>query len=159
MRKRRCAPGNAMIILLVDGQVSTIRNDVPCGCRRSCRTDRVIAGGLESIAELVRVTLVLVVVFLAIGVVLTLVRFGFPRLSWIGFLIVPLLVVELVDFMIASIKSFAIIGDVRATRKLKQTTANINISKRVLRLKVVNNIVHGRRKRPDKVACFGFIGL
>ena len=61
--------------------------------------------------------------------------------------------------MTASVKSFAIRGEVRGTRKLKETTANINISKRVLRLKVVNDVVHGRRKRHEKVTCFGFIGL
>ena len=49
MRKSRCDLGNAIIILLVNGQVNTIRNNVPCGCRRRCRTGRVIAGGLESI--------------------------------------------------------------------------------------------------------------
>ena len=68
-----------MIILLVDSQVSTIRNDVPRGCRSRCRTGRVIAGGLESIAELVCVTLIRVGMFRAIGALVTLVRFGFPR--------------------------------------------------------------------------------
>ena len=61
--------------------------------------------------------------------------------------------------MRASVRSFAIGGEVSRTRKLRQTTANINISKRVLRLKVVNDIVHGRRKRHEKMACFSFIGL
>ena len=61
--------------------------------------------------------------------------------------------------MRASVKSFAIRGEVRGTRKLKKTAADINISKRVLRLKVVNDIVHRRRKRHEKVACFRFIGL
>ena len=61
--------------------------------------------------------------------------------------------------MSASVESLAMGGEVSGTRKLEKTTANINISKRVLRLKVVNNIIHGRRKRHKKVACFGFIGL
>ena len=75
-----------MIILLVYGQVGTIRNDVPCECRRRCRSGRVIAGRLKSIAELVSMTLIGVVVFLAIGVLVTLGRFGFPRSSRVGFL-------------------------------------------------------------------------
>ena len=148
-----------MIILLLDGQVSTIRNNLPCGYRRSCRAGRLIAGGLESIAALVCVTLIRVVVFLAIGVQVTLEWFGFPRSSRVGFLGVLLLVGELVDHMRASVKSFSIKGGVRGTRKLKETTSYINISKRVLRLKVVNDIVHGRRKRDEKMACFSFIGL
>ena len=104
-------------------------------------------------------TLIRVVVFLTIGALVTLGRFGFPRSSRVGFLGVLLLVGELVDHMRASVKSFAIRAEVRGTRKLKETTANINISKRILRLKVVNNIVHARRKRHEKVACFSFIGL
>ena len=104
------------------------------------------------------VTLIGVVVFLAIGALFTLVRFGFPWSSRVGFLGVLLFIIELVDFVRASVKSFAISGEVRRTRKLKKTTANINISKRMLRLKVVNDIVHGRRKRHEKVACFSFIG-
>ena len=116
-------------------------------------------GGLESIAELVSVTLIRVVVFLAIVVLVTLGRFGFPRSCRVGFLVVLFLVVELVDLMRASVKSFAIGGEVRGTRKLKKTTANIKISKRVLRLKVVNDIVHRRGKRHEKMACFSFIGL
>ena len=102
-------------------------------------------------------TLIRVVVFLAIGALVTLGRFGFPRSSRVGFLGVRLLIGELVDLMRASVKSFAIRGEVRGTRKLKKTTADINISKRILRLKVVNDIVHGRRKRHEKVACFSFI--
>ena len=38
-------------------------------------------------------------------------------------------------------------------------TANINISKRIPRLKAVNHIVHGRCKGHEKMACIGFIGL
>ena len=57
------------------------------------------------------------------------------------------------------VKTFAIAGNVRGTRKLKKMTASIYISKRVLQLKVVNDIVHGRRKRHEKLACFSFIGL
>ena len=75
-----------MLILLVNGYVSTIRNTVPRRCRRWCRSGRVIAGGLESIAELMCVTLLSVVVFLAIGALVTLVRFGFPRSSRVVFL-------------------------------------------------------------------------
>ena len=105
------------------------------------------------------VTVIWVILFLAIGALVTLERFGFPRSSSVGFLGVLLLVVELVDLMRASVQSFAIRREVRGTRKLKKTTPNINISKRVLRLKVVNDIVHGRRKRHKEVACFGFIGL
>ena len=101
-----------MIILLVDGQVGTIRNDVPCGCRRRCRTGRVIASGLESIAELVSVTLIRVVVFLAIGALVTLGRFGFPRTSGVGSLGDPLVIVAFVDFMRASVESLAIRGKV-----------------------------------------------
>ena len=35
----------------------------------------------------------------------------------------------------------------------------MNMSKRVLRLKVGNDIVHERRKRHEKMAFFRFIGL
>ena len=83
----------------------------------------------------------------------------FPRSSRVGFLSVLLLIAELVDLMRASVESLAIGGEVRGTRKLRKTTANLNISKRVLRLKVVNDIVHGRRKRHEKMACFSFIAL
>ena len=82
--ERRCNQGNAMIILLVDGQVRTISNDVPCGCRRRCRAGRVIGGGLESIAELVSGTLLRVVLFRAIVALVALGRFGFPRSSRVG---------------------------------------------------------------------------
>ena len=61
--------------------------------------------------------------------------------------------------MRGSVESFAMGGEVSGTRKLNKTTANINISKRVLRLQVVNNIVHGRRNRHEKVGCVAFIGL
>ena len=148
-----------MIILLVHGQVRTIRNDVASGCRRRCRTSRVIAGGLQLITELVYVTLMRMVMFVVIRALLTLGRFCFPRSSRVGFLGVLFLVVGLVDLMRAIVKSFAIREEVRVTRKLKKKTANINISKRILRLKVVNDIVHGRTKGYGKVACFGFIEL
>ena len=59
----------------------------------------------------------------------------------------------------ASVESLAMRGQVRRTKKLKQTTANINISKRVLRLKVVNDIVHRRGKSHEKVASVTSIGL
>ena len=61
--------------------------------------------------------------------------------------------------MRASVKSCIIRGEVGGTRKLKQTTANMNISQTVLRLEVVNDIVHGRRKRHEKVASFSFMRL
>ena len=103
------------------------------------------------------VTIIRVVVFLAIVALVTLGRFGFPRSSRVGFLGVLFLVVELDDLMRANVKSFAIGGEVRGTREHKETTANIDISKRILRLKVVNDIVHGRRKRHKEMACFSFI--
>ena len=112
-----------------------------------------------SIAELMCVTLIRVVVCLAIGLLVSLRRFGFPRSSRVGFLPVLLLLVGLVDLMTAIVESFAMRGEVRVTRKLQETTANINISQRVLRLQVGQDIVHGRRKRHEKVAYFGFIGL
>ena len=86
-------------------------------------------------------------------------RFSVPRSSRVGLLGVLLLVVGLVDLMRASVESFAIRGEVRGTRKLKKTIANINISERVLRLEVVNDIIYRRRKRHEKVACFGFTVL
>ena len=86
-----------MIILLVNGKVSTIRHDVPRGCRRRCRIGRVIAGRLESIAELMCMTLIRVVMFLGPGALVCLSRFGFHRSSRVEFLAVCLLVVELVD--------------------------------------------------------------
>ena len=98
-------------------------------------------------------------VFLAIVALVTLGRFGFPRLSRVRFRGVLFLVVELVDLMLMSVKSLSIRGEVGGTRKLKQTTANIIISKRVRRLTVANDIVHARGRRHEKVACFGFIGL
>ena len=106
-------------------------------------------GRLESIAELVSVTLIRVVVFLAIGAMVTLGRFGFPRLSRVRFLGVLLLIGELIDFMRASVKSFAIRGEVRGTRKHKKTTAHINISKRVLRcrLSTILSMQEGRDMR------------
>ena len=78
------------------------------------------------------VTLIVVVVFLAIGALVTLGRFGFPRSSRVGFHGVLLLMGEFLELMRASIKILAIRGEVCGTRKLKKTTVNINISKRVL---------------------------
>ena len=100
-----------------------------------------------------------VVVCLAIGVLIALARFGFPRSSRVGFLGVPLPIGGFVDLMGARIESLAIAEEVSGTRKLKKMTTSINISTRILRLKVVNNIVHGRRKSHKKVAGFGFLGL
>ena len=99
MRERRYNHSYTMIILLVDGQVGTIGNNVPCGCRRRCRTGRGIAGRLESIAELMSVTHIWVLAFLAINAVVTLETFGFLRSRRVGFLVVLLLVVALVDLM------------------------------------------------------------
>ena len=99
VQERRCDPGNAMILLLVDGKVSTIRNDVQGGCRRRCRTVIVIAGGLALIAELVCVSLIGVVVFLAIGALVTLGRFDFPTSSRVVFLRVFLVIGGFVDLM------------------------------------------------------------
>ena len=104
-------------------------------------------------------TLIRVVVFLAIGALLTLGRFGFPRSSRVRLVAVLLPVVGFVDLMRASVESFAIRGEVSGTRKLRKTTANINISERVLGLEVVNNVIHRRGKRHEKEACFSFIGL
>ena len=159
MRVRRSNQDNTMIILLVDSQVRVMRDNGPSACRRRCRTGRVIAGRLESIAEGMCVTRIRVVVLLTIGALVTLGRFGFPTSNRVGFPCILLLVVELVDLMRASVESFTIRAKVSGTRKLHETTGNINISNRVLRLKVVNDIVHGRRKSHEKVACFGFIGL
>ena len=64
------------------------------------------------------VTLISVVVILAIGGLVTLVRLGFTRTSRVRFLVVLLLIVELVDLMRASVQSFAIREEVRETRKL-----------------------------------------
>ena len=74
-----------MIILLLNGEVSTIRNDVTVGCRRRCTTGRVIAGRLQSIAELICVTRLWVVVFHTRGELIAVRRFGFPRSSRVGF--------------------------------------------------------------------------
>ena len=104
------------------------------------------------------VTLIRLVVLLAIGALVTLGRFGFPRSSRVRFLGILVIVVELVDLVRESVKSFASEGEVRETRKLKEMTAHIDKSKRILRLEVVNDIVHGRRKRHKKMACFSFIG-
>ena len=101
-------------------------------CRRWCRTGRVIEGNLESIAELMFVTHIRVIVFLAIGGLVTLDRFAFARSSRIGFVVVVLLVVKLVYLLSVTVESFAIAREVRGTRKHKETTANINLSKRVL---------------------------
>ena len=104
-----------MIILLVNRQVGTIGDDVPQGCRRRCRSGRVIAGRLESIAELMCMTLLRVVVCLAIAALVTLVRFGFPRSISVWFHGVLRLVSKLVDLTRARVKSYAIRGDVCGT--------------------------------------------
>ena len=74
-----------MIILLVDGQVRTIRNTVPCGCRSRYRTGRAIAGSLVLITELMCVTHMTVVMFLAIRALVIFASFGFPRASSVWF--------------------------------------------------------------------------
>ena len=98
-------------------------------------------------------------VFLPIGALVTLVRFGFPRSSLIGFVEVLFLVVELVDLVRVTVESWAIQAEVRVTSEIEYTTANINISYRVLRSTVVNDIEYGRSMRHEKVARIGFIGL
>ena len=148
-----------MIILFVYGQVSTIRQDVPVGCRRRCRAGRIIAGRLESIAGLLSGTSMMVVVLRAIRALGTLVRFVISRSSIVPFLCIPLLVVELVDPMCTPIECFTIRAEVRGIRELKKTTAHINISKRILRLKLVNDIVNRRGESHKKMTCYGFIGL
>ena len=65
------------------------------------------------------VTRIYIVVFLAIGALVTLVRFGFLRSSRVGFLEVLLLIVEIGDLMRASVESFAVRGEGQGTRKLK----------------------------------------
>ena len=146
LRERRCDGGTAMITVGIASQLTTIRNDVPSGCSCRCRTSVGLTGGRESIAELMCVTLIWVLGFLAIAELVTLDRFGFHRWSRVGFLRVLILVVELVDLMRASVKGFAIRAEVRETRPIMKTTANINISERILRLKAVTHIVHGRCK-------------
>ena len=47
----------------------------------------------------------------------------------------------------------------RSTRKLNKTTANLDMSKRILRLKVVTDIVHASGKRCEKVPSFLLTGL
>ena len=99
------------------------------------------------------------IVFLGIGALFTLGRFGFPRSTRVGFLQVHRLVVQLDDLMRPRVKTFAIRAEVGGNRHLKCTTAIINISMRVLRLQVVNDIIYGRRKRHERMACFVVIGL
>ena len=100
-----------------------------------------------------------VVVFLTIEALVTLVRFGFHRSSGVGLQLVLLLPGKLVALMRVSDKCFAIEANVRGTGMHEQKTANNNMRKIVLALKVVNYKVHERGKTHKKVACFGFIGL
>ena len=72
--------------------------------------------------------------FLAIGAQVTLRRLSFPSPSRVRFLRVLLHVVKLVNHIRESVKRFAIGGEISGTGKLKQTTGNIDISKRALRL-------------------------
>ena len=99
MREKRCNLPNTRITVLVNGQVSGMGNNVPIGCRRWCRTAQSIVGRLPSIAELMGVSRMRVVMFLANLALVTLVRFRFLRLSCVEFVSVHLLVVEVVDFM------------------------------------------------------------
>ena len=64
-------------------------------------------------AEFMCMTLLEVVMYLAIGALVTLGRSGFYRPSRARLLVVLLLVVKLVDFVSASVKSFAIRGEFR----------------------------------------------
>ena len=99
MGDRRCDGGKAMITLVIASQLTTMRNDISSGYSSRCRTSAGLTGALESIAELMCVTLIWVLIFLAIGELVTLDRFGFHRSSRVGFLRVLILVVELVDLM------------------------------------------------------------
>ena len=135
------------MILHIAKQVSTINNDIPCGCSRRCSTGRVIAGGHESIAALMYVTLIGVLMFWAMGALVTLSRFGISRLNRIRFLRVVFLIVELVELMRARVASFTIGREFKRDRNRENTVPDIDIRKRVLRFHVANNIVHGRRKR------------
>ena len=159
MRERSSNQGYGIILVLLDGQVGMIRNNVLWEYRRRCSIRGSFAGGLESIAELICMTLISVIMFRAIGALVTLLRFGFLRSRRVGLLGVLLLVVGFVDLMGVSGKSVAIRGEVSRTRMLKKTTANINISKRVLRVEVGNYIIHRRGKRCEQMPCFSFIGL
>lgn len=83
MRQRIRHTGTAIIMLLIHGQVSTIRDDVPSQCSRRCGTDRVIVGVVDSITELMFMTTIRVVNFLKIGALVTLISFGLPgRVAW-----------------------------------------------------------------------------
>ena len=57
--------------------------------------------------------------FLAIGALVTLGRFGFARSSRVAFLGVLLIIGGFVDLMQARVESLAIRGEVSRTRKLK----------------------------------------
>ena len=59
--------------------------------------------------------------------------------------------------MRGSVQGFVGRGEVRGTGKLQKTTADINMSQRMLRLKVVNDIVHVRCKHHDKMSYFSVI--
>ena len=59
------------------------------------------------------------VVFLPIEALVTLVRFGFPSSSLIGFVEVLFLVVELVDLVRATVESCAIQAEVRVNSKIE----------------------------------------
>ena len=93
--------------------------------------------------------------FLAIGALVTLERSGFAWSCRLGFLAVCLLVSRLVDFMRSIVKSFAISGEVRATKNVIETAAKINTSTRIPRVMVVNDIVYAGGKRDENVVCFG----
>ena len=51
LQKRGYKQGNGLIILLMNGQGSTIENDLPCRERRRCATLTVITGKLVSFAN------------------------------------------------------------------------------------------------------------
>ena len=129
MRERRYYQANAMSVLLIHSHVCIIRNDVPSGWRSRCTTVSAIAGRLESIAELMCVILMRVIVFSAIGALVTIRRFRFPCSSRIRYLTVLVFVVKLTYIMRARVKSFAIVAELKGTRNLKKITDNINIGK------------------------------
>lgn len=144
---------------LVDGQVSTMRNNVPRGYRRRYRTRGFIRCGLWSIPEFVSMPCKRMMMFLARVALVTLASFSCARSSRVGFLAVLLLVVGFIDLMTASVERFAIGGEVCRTRKFKQTSVNINKIQRVLRVEVANDIVHSSGKRYETIASFEFIEL
>ena len=59
----------------------------------------------------------------------------------------------------ASVARFTIEGEVSGTRRLKKPTAKINITNRILRLKVLNDILYGIEWRHEKLVFSYHMGL